>query len=78
MKSAILASALLAGAAHAWVPADRELSAFNVTARATGPLDKRFKPALASGVSKIRGVNFGGWLICEKWMMNDEWNASPS
>lgn len=61
MQYSVLASALLAGAAHAWLPQDRDLPAFNQTARFE-QLGKRFEPSRPSGVTKIRGVNFGGTL----------------
>ncbi|KAM0233565.1 hypothetical protein ACHAP5_010363 [Fusarium lateritium] len=63
---------LLLGSASAWLPQERELAAFNQTARFE-QLGKRFKPNLASGITKIRGVNFGGWLVGEKWMQEKEW-----
>ncbi|KAM0258942.1 hypothetical protein ACHAQJ_003598 [Trichoderma viride] len=72
MRYSIVAPALLASTVYAWLPQDRELAAFNQTARFE-QLGKRFEPTLASGVTKIRGVNFGGWLICEPWMMNNTW-----
>jgi hypothetical protein len=59
MRYSIVAPALLAGTAYAWLPQDRDLAAFNQTARFE-KLGKRFEPTLASGVTKIRGVNFGG------------------
>lgn len=59
MRYSQLAPLALAGVAHAWLPEDRDLAAFNMTARFE-QLGKRFKPSLPSGVSKIRGVNFGG------------------
>ncbi|XP_047051942.1 probable glucan endo-1,6-beta-glucosidase B [Lolium rigidum] len=66
---------LLAGAVSAWLPQERNLAAFNQTARFE-QLGKRFEPSLAKakGINKIRGVNLGGWLICEPWMMRDEWD----
>ena len=68
MKRPALLSALLAASAHAWLPQDRELAAFN---RTSGSLDKRV-PSLPSW--KIRGVNLGGWLISEPWMLGQqEW-----
>ncbi|KAI0011707.1 glycoside hydrolase family 5 protein [Xylariaceae sp. FL0662B] len=73
MRSVLASLLLLAPAVRAWLPEGRDLAAFNQTARFE-QLGKRFKPALPNGVTKIRGVNFGGWLICEKWMMNDEWS----
>lgn len=57
--SCIAAAAFLAGATHAWMPQDRDLDAFNMTARYE-KLGKRWKPDLPSGINKIRGVNFGG------------------
>lgn len=54
-----LASFLLIGTATAWLPHERDLAAFNQTARFE-QLGKRFKPDLADGITKIRGVNFGG------------------
>ncbi|KAG5978173.1 hypothetical protein E4U55_006314 [Claviceps digitariae] len=73
MYYSILVPAILAGAASAWLPHERNLAAFNQTARFE-QLGKRFEPSLAKGINKIRGVNFGGWLICEPWMMSNEWN----
>lgn len=58
MKYSIFGAALLSSAVHAWLPADRDLGAFNAT-RFTS-VDKRFEPTLPNGVNKIRGVNFGG------------------
>ncbi|XP_047051884.1 probable glucan endo-1,6-beta-glucosidase B, partial [Lolium rigidum] len=37
-------------------------------------LPKEHDLAAFKGINKIRGVNFGGWLVCEPWMMSDEWN----
>lgn len=59
MKFSVIAPVLLAGVAQAWKPEDRDLAAFNMTARFE-QLGKRFKPTLADGINKIRGVNFGG------------------
>lgn len=59
MKFSVVAPVLLAGVAQAWRPEDRDLAAFNMTARFE-QLGKRFKPSLPSGINKIRGVNFGG------------------
>ncbi|KAI0179817.1 glycoside hydrolase family 5 protein [Hypoxylon sp. FL1284] len=73
MWSSLISSILLAQAVKAWLPQDRDLEAFNQTLRFE-KLGKRFKPSLPNGVTKIRGVNFGGWLICEPWMMGDEWS----
>ncbi|KAI1848024.1 hypothetical protein JX266_006137 [Neoarthrinium moseri] len=73
MRSFYLAPILFAGAIRAWLPQDHDLPAFNQTRRFEA-LGKRFEPHLPNGVTKIRGVNFGGWLICEKWMMEDEWS----
>lgn len=69
---ALLAAA--AGVAHAWLPQDDShyLEAFNQTARFE-KLGKRFEPSLPSGVTKIRGVNFGSWLICEPFFMGQTW-----
>ncbi|EFY84753.1 hypothetical protein J3459_014031 [Metarhizium acridum] len=72
MHLSILGPIFLASAVSAWLPQDRGLQAFNQTARFE-KLGKRFKPSLPNGVTKIRGVNFGGWLICEPWMMQNEW-----
>ncbi|GAP88873.2 putative beta- -glucanase [Rosellinia necatrix] len=72
MRYSPLAPLFLAGAAHAWLPQDRDLEAFNMTARFE-KLGKRFQPSLPSGVSKIRGVNFGSWLISEPFFMSNEW-----
>jgi hypothetical protein len=54
-----LVSFLLFGSATAWLPHERDLASFNQTARFE-QLGKRFKPKLADGITKIRGVNFGG------------------
>ncbi|KAH7227595.1 glycoside hydrolase superfamily [Fusarium oxysporum] len=72
MHYSTLLPLILAGSASAWLPHERDLAAFNQTARHE-QLGKRFKPNLPSGVTKIRGVNFGGWLVCEPWMQRDEW-----
>jgi aryl-phospho-beta-D-glucosidase BglC (GH1 family) len=69
MKGTILSSLLLAASTYAWMPQDRELEAFN---RTSGSLDKR---AHSLPSWKIRGVNLGGWLVSEPWMMPDEWNT---
>jgi hypothetical protein len=67
MKGPTLLSVLLATSVHAWLPQDKELAAFN---RSSG-LDKR---AHSLPSWKIRGVNLGGWLISEPWMLgDDEW-----
>lgn len=52
---------------HAWLPHDRDLDAFNRTYNALG---KRV-PGLPG--NKIRGVNLGGWLVSEPWLMSTEW-----
>jgi hypothetical protein len=70
MHYSILAPLLVAGAVHAWLPQDRELQAFNQTARFE-QLGKRFEPTLPSGDTKIRGVNFGGKLM-------RQYSANPS
>lgn len=62
MWYSILAPFLLASTVYAWLPQDRDLAAFNQTARFE-KLGKRFEPSLPNGVTKIRGVNFGGRLI---------------
>lgn len=49
----------LATSAYAWLPAHRELAAFNTTAR-IGEIEARSLPNLPSGTSKVRGVNLGG------------------
>lgn len=51
---------------RAWLPWERDLEAFN---RSTVGLDKRVNLP-----SKIRGVNLGGWLVSEPWMMSQEWS----
>lgn len=50
---------LLACAVNAWLPQDRDLTAFNQSVRFE-KLGKRFEPQLPNGITKIRGVNFGG------------------
>ncbi|KAI0868549.1 beta-1,6-glucanase [Hypoxylon argillaceum] len=72
MRHSTLTTLFLAGAAYAWLPQDRDLAAFNMTARFE-KLGKRFQPSLPSGVTKIRGVNFGSWLISEPFFMPNEW-----
>ena len=74
MRSSVLFAALLAGIAYGWLPHERELPAFNMSARYE-QLGKRWVPQLPSGITKIRGVNFGGWLVSEPWMMCHEWTA---
>lgn len=59
MHHSILIPAFLAGAVSAWLPQERDLAAFNQTARFE-QLGKRFAPSLPQGINKIRGVNFGG------------------
>jgi hypothetical protein len=68
MKGHGFVAALLAASVRAWMPEDRELEAFN---RTSNLLDKR---AHSLPSWKIRGVNLGGWLISEPWMMNSEWS----
>jgi hypothetical protein len=71
MTNAILFTVLLVISVSAWMPQDRELQAFNRTTEYTsGSLEKRAHP-LPNW--KIRGVNLGGWLISEPWMMRGEW-----
>ncbi|KAI0442763.1 beta-1,6-glucanase [Xylaria telfairii] len=72
MRYSSVAPLFLAGAAHAWLPQDQNLAAFNMTARFE-KLGKRFQPSLPGGVTKIRGVNFGSWLISEPFFMSNEW-----
>lgn len=67
-----LSLSLLASGVTAWLPADRDLAAFNQTARFE-KLGKRYEPSLPSGQTKIRGVNFGMWLISEPFFMANEW-----
>lgn len=62
MWYSIISSLLLVHAVKAWLPQDRDLAAFNQTLRFE-KLGKRFEPSLPNGVTKIRGVNFGGMLI---------------
>lgn len=62
MHYSTLTSVLLANAVAAWLPQDRDLQAFNQTARFE-LLGKRFEPSLQNGITKIRGVNFGGNLM---------------
>ncbi|KAJ2979289.1 hypothetical protein NQ176_g3347 [Zarea fungicola] len=73
MRLSAVILALLAIAAQAWRPDDQELAAFNMTARYEA-LGKRFQPSLPDGIRKIRGVSFGGWLICERWLQINEWD----
>jgi hypothetical protein len=67
MKTSAVFTAILVAGTHAWMPQDRELQAFN----RSGPLEKR---AAALPSYKIRGVNLGGWLLSEPWMMPTEWS----
>ncbi|KAB8606264.1 hypothetical protein FH972_025893 [Carpinus fangiana] len=75
MHGKILAGlAATASVASAWMPADRDLAAFNSTARheqegALHKLGKRFLP----DVDKVRGVNLGGWLIVERFFSGDDY-----
>jgi aryl-phospho-beta-D-glucosidase BglC (GH1 family) len=69
MAKFTLLTALLSASVQAWMPADRELPAFN---RTDHFLDKRAHPIPDW---KIRGVNLGGWLISEPWMMGNEWKS---
>lgn len=59
MRQNVLIVPLLGLAVNAWLPESRDLAAFNQTARFE-KLGKRFEPSLPDGVTKIRGVNFGG------------------
>lgn len=74
MQYRFLSLALAASVVKAWLPRDEShyLEAFNQTARFE-KLGKRFEPSLPSGVTKIRGVNFGSWLISEPFFMHDTW-----
>jgi aryl-phospho-beta-D-glucosidase BglC (GH1 family) len=69
MTRSTLLTALLSASVQAWMPIDRELPAFN---RTDNSLDKRAHPLPDW---KIRGVNLGGWLISEPWMMGNEWKS---
>ncbi|EUC29967.1 glycoside hydrolase family 5 protein [Bipolaris zeicola 26-R-13] len=69
VRGSSLLTALLAASAHAWMPEHRELGAFN---RTSNYLSKR---AQSLPNWKVRGVNLGGWLLSEPWMMNDEWKT---
>jgi hypothetical protein len=68
MKTSSLSTCLFAASAQAWMPADRELPAFNRTSNYLS------KQAHQIPDWKIRGVNLGGWLLSEPWMMNQEWS----
>lgn len=68
LSQSLLAAITLAGAAQAWMPWDRDMHLFNGTAR--GELQGRSLP----DVTKIRGVNLGGWLISEPWMIGSSWS----
>ncbi|KAH6958017.1 glycoside hydrolase superfamily [Fusarium avenaceum] len=50
----------------------RNLATFNQTAHFE-QLGKRFELQLADRITKIRDINFGGWLICEPWLQYNEW-----
>lgn len=65
MHYSVLTSALLASTVMAWLPHNRDLQAFNQTARFER-LGKRFEPSLQKGINKIRGVNFGGKSILSR------------
>ncbi|KAF4967987.1 hypothetical protein FSARC_4548 [Fusarium sarcochroum] len=67
-----LFSVLLINSVHAWLPESHYLAAFNQTARFE-QLGRRWEPSLSDGITKIRGVNFGGWLICERWLQEKRW-----
>ena len=51
------------------MPEHRELGAFN---RTSNYISKR---AHSLPNWKVRGVNLGGWLLSEPWMMNEEWKT---
>jgi len=74
MKGPNHLAVLLVARFHAWMPQDHELQAFKRTLETRDPtpssIDKR---ALSLPIWKIRGVNLGGWLISEPWMMRGEW-----
>lgn len=72
MQYRLLSFALLASGVTAWLPQDHDLEAFNQTARFE-KLGRRFEPSLPQGQTKIRGVNFGAWLISEPFFMQNEW-----
>src|SRR4051794_24833556 len=72
MKDFTILFGLLAPCIQAWIPEDRELAAFNRSDGSNGFLSKRI-PSLPS--YKLRGVNLGGWLISEPWMMSTEWQT---
>lgn len=55
-------SLALAASTYAWLPSDRELAAFNTTAR-IGELAARSLPSLPQGITKVRGVNLGGMYL---------------
>lgn len=69
MRRATLVYTLLVASAYAWMPQDRFLPAFQ---RLYDPLGSQvpYRP------SKIRGVNLGGWLISEPWLMQQEWTGN--
>jgi hypothetical protein len=70
MLRVVVASILSACVVDAWLPQDRgDLAAFNQTRRYE-ELGKRSNPSLPNGVSKIRGVNFGGMRrgICASFL----------
>ncbi|KAI5370881.1 Putative glycoside hydrolase, family 5, glycoside hydrolase superfamily [Septoria linicola] len=73
MQYRLLSFALLASGVTAWLPQDHDLDAFNQTARFE-KLGRRFEPSLPQGQTKIRGVNFGAWLISEPFFMQNEWS----
>ncbi|KAH4848337.1 hypothetical protein HBH70_075460 [Parastagonospora nodorum] len=69
MKGTTLLPILLVVGTHAWMPEDRELQSFNQT------FNSLHERAQSLPTWKIRGVNLGGWLVSEPWMMPDEWNT---
>ncbi|KAJ3154899.1 hypothetical protein HK101_001596 [Irineochytrium annulatum] len=75
LYSTVLCAAILAGVADAWLPQDGALAAFNLTARSDALAKRNYtaQPPPPRHASKIRGVNFGGWLVSEPWMMRSEW-----
>ncbi|KAJ9224852.1 CAZyme family GH5 [Paecilomyces variotii] len=73
--TALFVVVFYAALAHAWLPSSRDLAAFNATAR-YAELGQQKAPKKSGTNNRIRGVNFGGWLISEPWMMSQEWNET--
>ena len=72
-KSLAFLCGLHASVALATESAASQLNRLFSISKIHGPLTKRV-PNLPSG--KIRGVNVGGWLVSEPWMMGDEWKKT--